>query len=206
MAYESPAIVARARRKSIAFSRRRLARTRDNPRSFSSSARTAAGVRPIRSAYRATSRSTSSSVASSCSRRATSSITSAAPTASRRGLALTLPERAPVDARLVRVDLLVEQPVRELLDAPIELAFDQRGRQLERHPRRERLHQLRAHVPVRGVSRFVRQIVAHPRAQRVERLELAEILRELVVELGEVAALEPLDGHRIARRRSPPAR
>ena len=55
----------------------------------------------------------------------------------------------------------------------------------------------RAHVAFGGVPRFVLEILAHAGAQRVERLELAQVLRELVVELGQDAAFDPFHRHRI---------
>ena len=70
---------------------------------------------------------------SSCSRRATSSSTSAARHRLARHLALALAERVPVDARLPRVDVLIDQPARELLEPPVDLALDERGRHLEGH-------------------------------------------------------------------------
>ena len=39
------------------------------------------------------------------------------------------------------------------------------------------------HLALGRVPRLVLEVLAHARAQRVERLELAEVLRELVVEL-----------------------
>ena len=93
--------------------------------------------------------------------------------------------------------VLIHQPPREVLEAPVDLALDERRRHLERHARRELLHELGAHLALGRVPRFVLEILAHPRAQRVERVELAQILRELVVELGQHAALEPLHRHGI---------
>src|SRR5687767_12636843 len=74
--------VALVSRKLTAFSRRNPRCRRPRPPSFSSRARTAAALRPLRSAYRCTSASTSSSVTLIPSRRATSSRTSALLTAS----------------------------------------------------------------------------------------------------------------------------
>ncbi len=56
------------------------------------------------------------------------------------------------------------------------------------------------------VPRLVLEVLAHPRAQRVERLELAEVLRELVVELRQHAALDRVDRRPCSRptcRRAP---
>ena len=74
---------------------------------------------------------------------------------------------------------------------------------LERHARRQLLHQLGAHLALGRVPRLVLEVLAHARAQRVERLELAEVLRELVVELRQHAALDALHRHGIRRRRCP---
>src|SRR5713101_6445868 len=50
-----------------------------------------------------------------------------------RHLALALAEGLPVDAGLTRVDVLLHQSAREILEPTIELAFDERRRQLEGH-------------------------------------------------------------------------
>ena len=90
-----------------------------------------------------------------------------------RGVALALAERRPVDARLARVDVLLHQPPRELLEPAVDFALDQRRRHLERHARGELLHQLAAHLALGVVPRLVLEVVPHARAQRLERLELA---------------------------------
>ena len=124
-------------------------------------------------------------------------MTSAAATASRAGSRWLSRKAAPVDAGFVGVDLLLGEPVRELLDAPIELALDQRRRDFEWHPCRELLHQLAPDLQVRGVPRLVLQILADAGPQRVERLERPQVLGELVVELGDRAALDALHRHRV---------
>ena len=83
----------------MVFSRRMPARMRSSAPSFSSRARTAAGVRPARSANRSISASTSSSVASIDSRRAISSRTSVLWTVSAAGSRCRSRNSLPVDAR-----------------------------------------------------------------------------------------------------------
>ncbi len=139
----------------------------------------------------------SAALTSRCSRRATSSSTIAPATASRADLALALAKGVPVDARLPRVDVLVDQPARELFEAAIELPLDERGRHLERDARSELLHQRRANLPLGGVPRLVLEVLANARLQRIERLEVAEILGELVVQLGEHPPLDALHRHGI---------
>ncbi len=97
------------------------------PPSFSSRARTAAGVRPAAlGVARDLRRRRPRPRPSMCSRRATSSSTSAPRDRFGRGLALALAELLPVDVGLHRVDLLIDQPADELLDAAIDLAIEQR--------------------------------------------------------------------------------
>ena len=67
----------------------------------------------------------------SFSRRAISSSTSALATDAPRRLPLGFPELRPVDARLPRIDVLLHQLSREFLEPPVDLALDQRGRQVE---------------------------------------------------------------------------
>src|SRR2546430_13252681 len=54
-------------------------------------------------------------------------------------LALAFAERLPVDAGLPRIDALVHHPPREILEPAIELAVDERRRELVRNPLRELL-------------------------------------------------------------------
>ena len=134
-------------RKSIDFSRRSPAWTRDRPPSFSS-ARAHGRRRPARSAPRSARPRARPrpSLTSSRSRRATSSSTSAPPTASRatsRWLSRNAFQSMPACAR---IDLLFHQPPREVLEAPIDFALDERRRHVERHARGELLHQLGAHL------------------------------------------------------------
>ena len=124
-------------------------------------------------------------------------MTSAAATASRAGSRwLSRNARQSIPA-VLRIDLLIDQPVRELFDPAIQLPLEERRRHVERHPGRELLHQLRPDVALRGVPGFVLEILPHPRAQRLERLERPQVLGELVVELGELPALERLERDRV---------
>src|SRR5262249_48663926 len=49
-----------------------------------------------------------------------------------RGVVLAFAEFLPVDVRLHRIDLLIDQPPDELLNTPIDLALEQRLRHIER--------------------------------------------------------------------------
>ena len=119
-----------------------------------------------------------------------------------RGVALALAERLPVDAGLPRVDVLVDQPAREVLEAAIDLALDERGRHLERHPRGELLHQLaRARRARPRAAPRARDPRGRAPAAPSSVLELAEILGELVVELGEDPALDALHRDGVVDRR-----
>src|SRR5262249_623467 len=64
----------------------------------------------------------------------------------RRGVALALAERLPVDARLAGVDALIHHPPREILEAAIELSLDERCRHLESQTLGNLLHQLAAQL------------------------------------------------------------
>src|SRR5688572_20993499 len=99
-----------------------------------------------------------------------------------RRLALALAERVPVDAGLAGIDLLLHEPAREVLDAAVDLALDERGGRVERHAGSELLHEPGAHLALGAVTRFVLEILPHARAQSLEAVELAEVLRELIVE------------------------
>ena len=87
--------------------------------------------------------------------------------------------------------------MREIFDPAVEFALDERRRRLEWHARRELLHQIGAKLPLGRMPRFMLQVLAHADAQRVERVELSQIFRELIVELGEDAPLEALHRHGI---------
>jgi hypothetical protein len=78
-----------------------------------------------------------------------------------------------------------------------DFALDERRRHLEGQARGELLHELGTHLALGRVLRLVLEVLADARAQRVERVELTEVLRELVVELREHAALQALDRDRV---------
>jgi hypothetical protein len=59
----------------------------------------------------------------------------------------------------------------------------------------ELLHQIGAQRPLGLVLRLVFEVLADARLQRVQRVELAQVFRELVVQFRQHAAFEPLDGH-----------
>src|SRR5258706_3466766 len=84
-----------------------------------------------------------------------------------RGIALAFTKGIPVDVRLPRIDLLIDETMREFLDASIELALDQRRRDLEGHSRGQLLHETAPHGALRGVLRFVLKIAPDLRTQRV---------------------------------------
>ena len=147
----------------------------------------------------AISASRSSSVTAICSRRATSSSTSAGPTASAAGVALALAELVPVDVGLPRIDLLLHQAARELLEPAVDLALDQRARARANGTRAASCFSTVARAPrarPRAAASCSRSC-AHARAQRVERLEVAQVLGELVVERRHHALLDLLDRHRV---------
>ena len=82
---------------------------------------------------------------------------------------------------LARIDPLIDQAAREIFDAPIDLAIDERCRHGEGDAGGEFLqHVVRTWRSV--ASRASARDRAHAGTQRVERLEFAEVLRELVVE------------------------
>ena len=83
---------------------------------------------------------------------------------------------------LHRVDLLIDQAPDELLDPAIDLAIEKRLRHVELDARGQLLHQVAAHFALGFVFRLVLQILAHALPQRVERVELSQVLGELVVE------------------------
>ena len=89
----------------------------------------------------------------------------------------------PVDAGLARIDALLDQPADELLGPPLDLALDQRVGHVERDPRGQLPQQVVAHLALGGALGLAPADPARTRGpQRLERLELAEILGELVVE------------------------
>ncbi len=185
-------ILARDRAKSIAFSRRSPATRRPIPPSFSNCARNAAGVRPARVAKRSISWSISCSVTTRPSRRAIASSTSALATDGPRRLPLRLPELGPVDAGLPRVHILLHKLTGELLEPPIDLALDERDGELERDALRELLQHLAAKLSRDVLLGLGLQIGANAVAQRGDRVELAHVLRELVVQFGQHAAAKLL--------------
>ena len=99
-----------------------------------------------------------------------------------RRLTLPVPELLPVDVGPHRVDLLLDQPPDEVLDATVDLPIHERRRRLEADARRQLPEHLRAQLPVLLVQRLMLEILAHAPAQRLERFVVPEILRELVVE------------------------
>ena len=86
-----------------------------------------------------------------------------------RRLALRLAERRPVDVGLARIDALIHQPARELLEPAIDLAIDERLGHRKRHPCRQLLQHVGAHLAFGRLARFALEILAHAGAQRVER-------------------------------------
>ena len=84
---------------------------------------------------------------------------------------------------LARVDVLIHQPARELFEPAIDLALESEAGTSNGTRAASCFISSRAHVALGRVPRLVLEILPHARAQRVERLEFAEVLRELVVEL-----------------------
>ena len=140
------------------------------------------------------------------SRRAISSSTSVAFTASTAGVALGRPELVPVDAGLPRIDLLLDQPPRELLDPAVQLVLHQHARAPRTAPAcASCASRSRAHLAVGLVRRLVLEVLPHARAQRRQRVEVAEVLRELVVQRRHDALLDGLQRHRVLAPRRPPS-
>ena len=105
------------------------------------------------------------------SRRATSSSTSALSHRLGRRLPLPLAELLPVDVRLHRIDLLFHQPPDELLDAPIDLAIEQRRRHVERAraPRAASAARRASRAPPRASPRARGRRARAPAAPRANR-------------------------------------
>ena len=85
----------------------------------------------------------------------------------------------------------------ELFEPTIDLALDERRRNLEGNPRGQLFHQLGADRAVGGVACLVFEIVTHPGCQRVERFKLAKVFRKIVVEFRQHAPLDALHRHGI---------
>ena len=119
-----------------------------------------------------------------------------------RRVPLLFAELLPVDVHLHGIDLLIHEPPDELLHAPIDFAIEQRRGDVEGHTGRELLQQLAARVALRFVRRLLLEVGAHPRPQRVEVLEVPEVLRELVVQMGHDALADRLDRHVVVHGRA----
>ena len=169
------------------------------PPSFSRSARTAWGVRPLSAAWRSTSWSTSPPVTSIASRPAIVVEHERPADGVGRRCALLLAERVPVDARLPGVDLFLQEAPGDLLDAAVQLAPDQRFRHLDRDPVRELSQQVLAHLVVRLGLGLRPQIGVDLRPQRGQIVELADRAGELVVEIRQHRPLHVLDLDRVGR-------
>ncbi len=114
-----------------------------------------------------------------------------------RRLALSVAEALPVDVRRARIDLLIHQAAREVLEPPIDLAIDERRRRRERQARRQLLQHVVTHLMIRRVRRLVLEIGADPGAKRLERVEVSQILGQLIVQRRHDALLDLFERHRI---------
>ena len=93
---------------------------------------------------------------------------------------------------LPRIDVLIHQAPRELLGAAVELALHERLGNVDRDARRELLHQIAAEISVGFGFRLALEILQHALAQRLQRLEIADVLRKLVVQRRQDALAEVL--------------
>ena len=104
---------------------------------------------------------------------------------------------------LHRIDLLLDQPADELLDAAVDLAIEQRRRHVERDARGELAQQVAARSRARPrASPRARGRRAPASRSASSDSNVAEILRELVVERRHDALADRLDRHVVGDRRA----
>jgi hypothetical protein len=105
---------------------------------------------------------------------------------------LRLAKLLPVDVRLHRVDALLHQPANELFEPPIHFALHENvGGVL--HPAGELLKQLVPNLMIGLVLGLVLQVLFDPLPELLERPELADFLRKLIVDRQQFLAPDALD-------------
>src|SRR5262249_35785635 len=117
-----------------------------------------------------------------------------------RVLARRLAVLLPVDSDLARVDALVGEAAREALGARGHVPLDERLGHLEAGLRDERVDERRLHVAVAAPLLRGRELLADAVLELRQAPELAEVLRELVVALGDHLLLYALERDGVADR------
>ena len=99
----------------------------------------------------------------------------------------------PVDSGVLQVDALAGEPLGVLADHSLDLGLDHADRQRQRVALAELVEQGLLALLAAGARLLGLEPVAHGGAQLVEALEAAELAGELVVQVGQLALLDPAD-------------